>query len=117
VPFGCYKIGRVASGQDRKFLTNDVPNEPRIHNHDWARELGLVSFAGYRLVSSYGNPLGVLALFSKRPISPDEDALLEGLAVSCSHMIQAADTFADLKLQYEAACLWTREQERMQQRG
>ena len=24
VPFGCYKIGRIASGEDHKFLTNDV---------------------------------------------------------------------------------------------
>jgi PAS domain S-box-containing protein len=49
VPFGCYKIGRVASGEDHKFLTNDAQNDPRVHNHQWASELGLVSFAGYQL--------------------------------------------------------------------
>jgi len=31
VPFGYIKIGRIASGQEHKFLTNDVQNELRIH--------------------------------------------------------------------------------------
>ena len=44
VPFGCYKIGLIASGQNSEFLTNDVTNDPRVHNHEWAKELGLVSF-------------------------------------------------------------------------
>ena len=54
VPFGCYKIGRVAAADEPGFLTNDVTHDPRVHNHEWARELGLVSFAGYRLVSHEG---------------------------------------------------------------
>ena len=49
VPHGCYKIGRVAAGNDVKFLTNDVTNDPRVHDHQWARRHNLVSFAGYRL--------------------------------------------------------------------
>ncbi|MFH1632674.1 MAG: GAF domain-containing protein, partial [Chloroflexota bacterium] len=51
VPFGCYKIGLVAAAEEPGFLTNDVTHDPRVHNHNWARELGLVSFAGYRLQS------------------------------------------------------------------
>jgi len=47
IPFGCHNIGRLASGEEAKFLTNDVPNDPRVHDHAWARELGLISFAGY----------------------------------------------------------------------
>lgn len=97
VPFGCYKIGRVAASEEPKFLTNDVANDPRVHNHDWARGLGLVSFAGYRLVSCEGKPVGVLALFSRHPIGADEDSLLEGLAVSSSHVIQAALSKMELK--------------------
>jgi len=90
VPFGCYKIGRVAAGESRKLLTNDVTNDPRIHDRQWARDVGLVSFAGYRLVSSNGETIGVLALFAKHPIDPDEDSLLESVAISCSHVIQSA---------------------------
>lgn len=49
VPFGAYKIGLVASSREHKFLTNDVGNDPRIHDREWARELDLVSFAGYQI--------------------------------------------------------------------
>jgi PAS domain S-box-containing protein len=90
VPFGCYKIGRVAAGEHPKFVTNDVTHDPRVHNHDWAKELGLVSFAGYRLVTAEGKPAGVLALFSKNVISNDEDAMLEALAGTTSQVIQTA---------------------------
>lgn len=88
VPFGCYKIGRVASQQDRKFLTNDVTHDPRVHNHEWAAELGLVSFAGYQLRPPDGETIGVLALFSKHPISADDDALLEALSITTAQVIE-----------------------------
>jgi len=88
VPFGCYKIGRVAAGEDAKFLTNDVTNDPRVHDHDWAAELGLVSFGGYRLLAADGIPIGVLAFFSKQVISRDEDALFEDLANTTAQVIQ-----------------------------
>jgi PAS domain S-box-containing protein len=87
VPFGCYKIGRVASGEEDKFITNDVTNDPRVHDHDWAKSLGLVAFAGYRLISKEGEPIGVLALFSKRAILPDTEYLLEDMAHVASQVI------------------------------
>lgn len=92
VPFGCYKIGRVAAGKDEKFVTNDVTNDPRVHNHDWARELGLVSFAGYRLLSPQGTPIGVLALFSKKVIDHEHDAFLTSMAATTSQIIWATRT-------------------------
>ncbi|MFQ5616737.1 MAG: histidine kinase dimerization/phosphoacceptor domain -containing protein, partial [Anaerolineales bacterium] len=90
VPFGCYKIGRVAAGEDPNFITNDVMHDPHIHDHDWSRKLGLVSFAVCRLLSTAGEPIGVLALFSQHVISPEEDALLEGLANTTAQVIQTA---------------------------
>lgn len=87
VPFGCYKIGRVASDEDPKFVINDVLNDPRVHDHDWARELGLVSFAGYQLHTPDGKPLGVMALFSRSPIIPAEDEMLEGLSTAVAMTI------------------------------
>ncbi len=90
VPFGCYKIGLVASGKDSKFLTNDVTHNPRVHNHEWAAELGLKAFAGYQLRPTEKETIGVLALFSKNEISQDEDALLEALGVATAQVIQAA---------------------------
>ena len=90
VPFGCYKIGRVASGQEHKFLSNDVQNEPRVHNREWAKETGLVSFAGYQLRPPGGDTLGVLALFSKKPITSEDDAQLDNLCNMTTQVIQTA---------------------------
>jgi two-component system CheB/CheR fusion protein len=88
VPFGCYKIGLIASGKDHKFLTNDVQNDPFVHNNQWAKELGLVSFAGYQLRIENGQILGVLALFSKHTIQPPEDAMLDGISSNVAMAIQ-----------------------------
>jgi len=88
VPFGCYKIGRVAAGKESRFITNDVTRDPRVHHHDWAEEQGLVSFAGYRLITSAGEPIGVLALFSKHELGPEEEILLETIANATSNAIQ-----------------------------
>jgi PAS domain S-box-containing protein len=90
VPFGYYKIGRVAAGDRTKFLTNDVTHDPEVHDHAWAGKLDLVSFAGYRLLSDAGKPIGVMALFSKRALSPSEDMLLENLANTAAQVIQTS---------------------------
>jgi len=89
MPFGIYKLGRVATGEVGKFLTNDIVNDPQIMDHQWARDLGLVSFAGYKLQDSSHRPLGVLALFSKQPITNEEDSLLEGIAATAGQIIQS----------------------------
>lgn len=90
VPFGCYKIGLVASGKDHKFLTNDAANDPRVHNHEWVRELGLASFAGYQLKVPGGETIGVMALFAKHIIMPDEDAALDNFSIAASFVTQQA---------------------------
>ena len=87
VPFGCYKIGRVASGEDIGFVTNDVTSDSRVHDHVWAKSLSLVSFAGFRLISTDQKPVGVLALFSKQAITPDIGHLLEDLANATSQVV------------------------------
>ncbi len=87
VPFGCYKIGHIASGEEKKFLTNEVTTDPRVHNHQWAKDLGLVSFAGYKLHDANGDPIGVLAMFAKHPISDEDDAFLSNLAETASKVI------------------------------
>ncbi|MFC1839676.1 PAS domain S-box protein [Thermodesulfobacteriota bacterium] len=97
VPFGCYKIGKVASGEYPKFLTNDVSNDPRIHDHEWAEKIGLVSFAGYRLLASDGKVIGVMALFSKKSISSEENAHLENLAGITTQIIQTSEVYEALK--------------------
>lgn len=89
VPLGSYKIGRIATGELVNFFTNDVLNEPFIHDHDWAKAIGLVSFAGYCLLSREGKPVGVMALFKKSPLSQNELILLQDLANTISQVIIA----------------------------
>ncbi len=96
VPLGAYKIGRVAAGLDKKFLTNDVLDAEYIQNRELARSLGLNSFAGYRLSSPEGEILGVLALFSKERISPEEDAILETLSNIVSRIVSDYNLNANL---------------------
>lgn len=90
MPFGLDKIGRIASGEISKFLTNNVINDPQIMYPEWAREIGLVSFAGHRLQDTSAKPIGVLALFSKNPIYEEENTLIEGLAGSTAQLIQSS---------------------------
>jgi two-component system cell cycle sensor histidine kinase/response regulator CckA len=97
VPFGAYKIGRVASAEDPGFLTNDVAHDPRVHNHDWARKLGLVSFAGYRLLSQTESPIGVLAIFSQQALTPDDETLLQTVAHSASQVVIASQSTESLR--------------------
>ncbi len=98
VPFGSYKIGRVAAGLEAKFLTNNVAHDPRIHDQEWARTLGLVSCAGFRLLSADGTPIGVLALFSKRQLSEDDALLLEGMANTAAQTLQTSTVEEALRL-------------------
>jgi two-component system NtrC family sensor kinase len=92
VPFGCYKMGRLASEQERKILTNDIQNDPNIHDHQWARQLGLTSFAGYQLKVEGSQTFGVMALFSKQSIEDSTDMLLDGISSSVALAVQEALT-------------------------
>ena len=92
VPFGCYKIGRIAAGEIPKYLSNDIINDEFIHDKEWARNLGLTSFAGYQLTSATNKTVGVMAVFSKRFISSDTDSLLESLADTTAYVIHSANT-------------------------
>lgn len=74
IPVGQFKIGLIAQ-ERRPILTNDLSNDPRISDADWARREGMVAFAGYPLVVN-DRLMGVLAVFSRRCLS---DAALEAL--------------------------------------
>ena len=89
IPFGCYQIGRIATGEESWFITNDITRDLRGHDREWAHSLGLVSCLGFRLVSEKGEPIGVLALFSKQALTSLEENLLRGFADYLSLVIQA----------------------------
>ncbi|OPY50448.1 MAG: hybrid sensory histidine kinase BarA [Methanosaeta sp. PtaU1.Bin112] len=55
-----------------------------------AKQCGLVSFASYQLRLPDGSVLGVMALFSKKPITSEEDAQLHILSNTVTQVIQTA---------------------------
>ncbi len=74
VPVGKYKIGMIAK-ECKPHLTNDVINDPRISNREWAEREGMVVFADYPLIAE-DLLVGVMAMFSQQPLTDDTiDAL------------------------------------------
>jgi PAS domain S-box-containing protein len=82
IPVGDLKVGSIARDKKAHF-TNDVMNDPRVNDKGWARDNGMVAFAGYPLVVE-DRLIGVLALFARRPLG---ESILDTLA-------SAADTIA-----------------------
>lgn len=68
------KIGTIVK-RNKPVITNDVVNDPRIKYPTWAEKENLRSFAGYPITHS-GKPIGVLAMFSRKTLSPIEFELL-----------------------------------------
>ncbi|OPY38209.1 MAG: sensory histidine kinase AtoS [Methanoregula sp. PtaU1.Bin051] len=87
VPYGVTSIGNITQGNDPFYITNDVAHDTVVRDHEWAVSLGLVSFAGFKLVSPEGKPIGILALFSRQPINTDIAVFLEDLATTASQVI------------------------------
>ena len=67
VPLGQFTIGRIAQ-ERRPHLTNHVVNDPQVHDQEWARREGMVSFAGYPLIVQE-RVLGVMAMFARHQLS------------------------------------------------
>src|SRR5215510_3302947 len=82
IPVGDLKVGLIAREKKAHF-TNDVMNDPRVHDKRWARDNGMLAFAGYPLVVE-DRLIGVMALFARHPLS---ESVLDTLA-------SAADTIA-----------------------
>ena len=69
VKVGQYKIGLIAA-ERRPHLTNQVADDPRVSDPEWARREGLTAFAGYPMM--LGDRLvGVMALFAREPLNSE----------------------------------------------
>jgi len=90
LPLEHFKASCLAGGSGKKYLTNNAIADPAIRDHEWAKRLGLVSFAAYKLHEAKGNPTGVLAAFAQHPLSNEDDAFLSTLADTASNIILAA---------------------------
>src|SRR5262249_46040728 len=75
IPVGDLKVGLIAR-EKKAHLTNDVINDPRVHDKSWAKDNGMVAFAGYPLLVE-DRVIGVVALFARRTLS---ESILDTLA-------------------------------------
>ncbi len=74
VPIGAFKIGLIAE-ERIPHLSNDILNDPRVSDREWAKREGMVSFAGYPLVVE-DTLVGVMGMFARRALPADTlDAL------------------------------------------
>jgi signal transduction histidine kinase/CheY-like chemotaxis protein len=78
VPLGSFKIGQIAS-ERKPHLTNNLIDDPRVSDPEWAKREGFVSFAGYPLVVG-GRLMGVMALFGRRELSAETIDALSSVA-------------------------------------
>ena len=99
IPYDHCSIGILAAGDDARFLTNDLSSHALLHDKEWAENLQLTAFAGYRLLSNKKRPIGVLGCFSLHVITPDQDALLESLSIMTAQVVQIE---ADLEAMRES---------------
>src|SRR5262245_934880 len=86
VPFGELKIGLIAK-ERQPHLTNDVVNDPRISDPEWARENGMVAFAGYPLLVE-DRVVGVMAMFARQPLTEDT---IEAIATVAAPIAQGIE--------------------------
>ncbi|MDQ3942998.1 MAG: ATP-binding protein [Actinomycetota bacterium] len=78
IPVGELEIGLIAQ-QRQPHLTNDVPNDPRVSDKEWARRERMVAFAGYPLTIE-DRLVGVVAMFSREELARDTIDTLASVA-------------------------------------
>jgi PAS domain S-box-containing protein len=67
VPAVAPKIARIAE-QCQPYVTNAVMGDPEVADQEWARQEGMVAFAGYPLIVEQ-RLVGVAAVFAREPLS------------------------------------------------
>jgi PAS domain S-box-containing protein len=86
IPVGQHKIGLIA--QERKpHLTNDVQNDPRVSDKDWAQQEKMIAFAGYPLILE-DRLVGVIGMFSQNPLS---ESTVEALSFAAGIIAQGIE--------------------------
>ncbi|WP_338421685.1 PAS domain S-box protein [Nostoc flagelliforme] len=75
VPVGQFKIGLIAE-EGKPHLTNSVQTDPLVGNKEWAKEQGMVAFAGYPLIVE-DETVGVIAMFARQTVTESTFTALE----------------------------------------
>ncbi|HUR97908.1 MAG TPA: PAS domain S-box protein, partial [Pyrinomonadaceae bacterium] len=86
VPVGEFKIGLIAE-ERRPHVTNDVPNDPRVSDKEWAAREGMKAFAGYPLVVA-DRLVGVMAVFARHTLHEGTLSAMASVADGIANGIQ-----------------------------
>lgn len=86
IAVGQLKIGLIAQ-ERRAHLTNDVQNDPRINDRNWAKAEKMQSFAGYPLLVE-DRVVGVMGMFSRQVLTK---STLETLAFIADGIAQGIE--------------------------
>lgn len=78
VRVGTFKIGRIAAERE-PHITNNVLDDPRLSDREWARKEGMIAFAGYPLVVGI-RLVGVMGMFARHELSISALDALAGIA-------------------------------------
>ncbi|MBS1792141.1 MAG: PAS domain S-box protein [Acidobacteria bacterium] len=103
VPVGQHKVGRIAE-EKAPHLTNDLLNDPRVGDKEWAEREGMVAFAGYPLMVG-DRVVGVMAMYSKQKLEADTLNALASVADTIVHGVERK------RIEDERKVLLEREQE------
>jgi PAS domain S-box-containing protein len=86
VPVGSFKIGLIAE-ENQPHISNDVQNDSRVSDKEWAKREGMIASAGYPL--TVGDKLvGVMALFARHKLAEDTLNALGSVADIISQAIE-----------------------------
>lgn len=88
VPMGAFKVGKIAQ-HCIPVLSNSLPEEPWVKDRDWAIANQIQGFAGLPLLHQ-GLAIGVLAVFSKTPLSDEFLEILQLLSIATAGAIATA---------------------------
>ena len=95
IPLGQHRIGRIAQ-ERRPYVANELRLEPEAADRDWALQEGMASLVGYPLL--LGDQLmGVLAVFSTEPISPEATDVLAAVVEIISQGMERRRAERDLR--------------------
>ncbi|HTQ40068.1 MAG TPA: sigma 54-interacting transcriptional regulator [Pirellulales bacterium] len=96
VELGSGKVGHIAASGESVLLENTADDQQWIVDQRWTAEEGIVSFAGHPLAFR-GEILGVLALFSRDRLGPNDFEWLRSFADHAAIAIANARAFEEVE--------------------
>jgi len=92
IPLGTDQIGRIAGDEENCSIIDDIIRDNGISDTNLLKSHGITSFSGFKLNSSDGKPIGVLAFFCKNQDNKRIKHFFEELSDITSMIIQKGIT-------------------------